>query len=83
MNIQARQDRLSLETRVQQDERLTGQHIRTLVFMQDLNCENEKLKLRVSELELKLNQAEKYCALEREVEELKVSKQWIMLISCI
>ena len=65
--------RASYEERVEQDQRLTGKHIRTLLHLQDLHSENDLLKARIAELELHQTKAARCDLLEREVEKLRVS----------
>lgn len=55
-----------------QDGRLTGKHIRTLLHLQDLHTENDLLKARIAELELEEAKAARCDLLEREVEKLRV-----------
>lgn len=63
--------RTSYEERVDQDGRLTGKHIRTLLHLQDLHTENDLLKARIAELELEEAKAARCDLLEREVEKLQ------------
>lgn len=63
--------RTSYEERVEQDGRLTGKHIRTLLHLQDLHSENDLLKARIAELELQQAKAARCDLLEREVEKLR------------
>lgn len=65
--------RASYENRVDQDGRLTGKHIKTLLHLQDLHSENDLLKARIAELELQQAKAARCDLLEREVEKLRVS----------
>ena len=66
--------RTSYEERVEQDARLTGKHIRTLLHLQDLHSENDLLNARIAELELQQTKAARCDLLEREVEKLRVRK---------
>jgi len=59
---------------VEQDARLTGKHIRTLLHLQDLHSENDLLNARIAELELQQTKAARCDLLEREVEKLRVRK---------
>lgn len=63
--------RASYENRVDQDGRLTGKHIKTLLHLQDLHSENDLLKARIAELELQQAKAARCDLLEREVEKLR------------
>lgn len=65
--------RASYENRVDQDGRLTGKHIKTLLHLQDLHSENDLLKARIAELELQQAKAARCDLLERELEKLRVS----------
>ena len=65
--------RASYEERVEQDQRLIGKHIRTLLHLQDVHSENDVLKARIAELELQQAKAARCDLLEREVEKLRVS----------
>ena len=66
--------RVNYEERVEQDGRLTGKHIRTLMHLQDLHSENELLKARIAELELHQAKFARCDLLEREVHKLRVCK---------
>ncbi|XP_020614893.1 ninein-like [Orbicella faveolata] len=63
--------RATYENRVDQDGRLTGKHIKTLLHLQDLHSENDLLKARIAELELQQAKAARCDLLEREVEKLR------------
>lgn len=65
--------RVSYENKVDQDERLAGKHIRTLLHLQELHAENECLKTRVAQLELYQAKVERCDILEHELEHLRVS----------
>lgn len=65
--------RASYEERVEQDQRLTGKHIRTLLHLQDVHSENDVLKARIAELELQHAKAARCDLLEHEVEKVRVS----------
>lgn len=67
--------RASYEERVDQDGRLTGKHIRTLLHLQDLHTENDLLKARIAELELEEAKAARCDLLEREVEKLQAGSK--------
>ena len=64
--------RTSYENRVDQDGRLAGKHIKTLLHLQDLHSENDLLKARIAELELQNAKTARCDLLEREVEKLRV-----------
>lgn len=63
--------RASYENRVDQDGRLAGKHIKTLMHLQDLHSENDLLKARIAELELQQTKAARCDLLEFEVETLR------------
>lgn len=71
--------RTSYEDRVEQDGRLTGKHIRTLLHLQDLHSENDLLKARIAELELQQTKAARCDLLEREVEKLRVRMMFLQV----
>ena len=64
--------RAEYESKVEQDERLTGKHIKTLLHLQDLHSENDLLKARIAELELHHAKAARCDLLEKEVDKLRV-----------
>ena len=64
--------RASYENRLEQDGRLAGKHIKTLMHLQDLHSENDLLKARITELELQQTKAARCDLLEFEVETLRV-----------
>lgn len=65
--------RVSYESRVEQDEKLTGKHIKTLLHLQELHVENEQLRARVAQLEVYQARVERCDILERELNHLRVS----------
>ena len=64
--------RAGYESKVTQDERLAGKHIKTLLHLQDLHSENDLLKARIAELELHHAKAVRCDLLEKEVDKLRV-----------
>lgn len=64
--------RAGYESKVEQDERLTSKHIKTLLHLQDLHSENDLLKARIAELELHHAKAARCDLLEKEVDKLRV-----------
>ncbi|XP_032225435.2 serine/threonine-protein kinase MRCK alpha [Nematostella vectensis] len=71
MTLKPVRSRVTLEERVEQESRLTGKHIKTLVHLQDIHSENERLKARVAELEICEVRAGRVEGLEREIVRLK------------
>jgi hypothetical protein len=69
MSVQKRQN---FEERVEMDDRLTSKHIRTLLHLQDVHGESERLTNRVAHLEICEIKAEKCDLMEKELEHLKV-----------
>lgn len=63
--------RAGYESKVEQDERLAGKHIKTLLHLQDLHSENDLLKARIAELELHHAKAVRCDLLEKEVDKLR------------
>ncbi|XP_029207117.2 uncharacterized protein PFB0145c-like [Acropora millepora] len=63
--------RAGYEGKVEQDERLAGKHIKTLLHLQDLHSENDLLKARIAELELHHAKAVRCDLLEKEVDKLR------------
>lgn len=63
--------RSSYENRVEQDGRLAGKHIKTLLHLQDLHSENDLLKARIAELEVQQAKSARCDLLEREVEKMR------------
>lgn len=59
---------------MEQDGRLAGKHIKTLLHLQDLHSENDLLKARIAELEVQQAKSARCDLLEREVEKMRVSK---------
>ncbi|XP_074618637.1 uncharacterized protein LOC141877517 [Acropora palmata] len=63
--------RAGYESKVEQDERLAGKHIKTLLHLQDLHSENDLLKARIAELELHHAKVVRCDLLEKEVDKLR------------
>jgi len=63
--------RAGYESKVEQDERLAGKHIKTLLHLQDLHSENDLLKARIAELELHHAKVVRCNLLEKEVDKLR------------
>ena len=81
--MSAKSRRISLEDRAEQEDRLTGKHIRTLLHLQDIHAENERLKQRVTDLELQQVQADRCGILEQEIERLKVNVYFSLQCTCV
>ena len=56
------------------DQRLASKHVRTLNYLQEKSCENDKLRHRISELEGYKMKADYYASLEEHVRSLQVGK---------